>query len=91
MRKSELIKKLNAIEGDFEVCIFDFRKNIHNHGGEEFGISAGIEHEFSVSLENKHFKKPFIGLEFKNDDYTNEGIPDSGSSIFVSVERMVAK
>lgn len=33
MRKSELIKQLNAIEGDFEVCICDFRKNIHNIDG----------------------------------------------------------
>lgn len=89
MRKSELIKKLNQIEGDFEVCICDFRKNIHNMdgGGEPNGI--GIEPNFTVNLEDKNFTKKFIGLEFENDDYNEDGTPNAGSSIFVSVERIV--
>jgi len=87
-----LLKKLKEIEGDFEMCLCDWRKNIHNMdgGGEPNGI--GIESKFEIRLEeDESFNKKFIGIDFTNDDYNEDGTPNAGSSIFCSVERMLDK
>jgi len=74
MKKSELIKKLNEFsEEDYDVCIFDYSKNMNEADSEP--ISTGIYQQFEVSLEyndaeNKTSER-FIGLVFENEDYPN--------------------
>lgn len=71
MIKSELIKKLNEIEGDFEVCIFDWRKNLYHADTEP--QSNGIHSKFTVELEKEDVSEQFISLGFENNDYNKDG------------------
>jgi hypothetical protein len=73
MKKSELIEKLNAIEGDPDVCILDLRKNLMFASDE--GTSEGIHEIVDIDhfpiVEPDH--KEFITLSFHNDDYNEDG------------------
>ena len=74
MKKSELIAKLNAIEGDPEVCIFDHIRNMKEDSGE--GSGEGVYSNFSVDHitgedlpdvdPNEEPFKPWIALGFEN-------------------------
>lgn len=85
MKNSELIKKLQQLPLDMEVCITDWRKNIHHADDEPQG--HGIEPDFNIELVEESVNTPFIALSFKNDDYNADGTPDSGSSIYSSIEQ----
>lgn len=78
MKKSELIEKLNAIsEEDFEVALFDERRNLHNADSGPSGV--GVHADFKVELydnvdEDDAVNTPqFIALSFTNDDYNEDG------------------
>jgi hypothetical protein len=82
MKKKDLIDALNAIDCE-DVCIFDWRKNIHHADDEP--QSFGIEPNFEVEKIDKAVNKPFIALSFVNDDYNLNGTPNNCSSIYNSV------
>ena len=65
MKNKELIKKLQQFPNDLEVCIFDWKKSVHNASEEP--SSEGIEPEFNV--EEMKEGTPFIALSFSNSDY----------------------
>jgi hypothetical protein len=75
MKKNKLIKKLLDIEGNPEVCIDDWRKNLNDDCGE--GSSVGVEPDFTIELIDKDSlpenTKPWIALSFNNDDYEDDG------------------
>lgn len=85
MKKSELIKELEKIQGDPQVCITDWRKNIHHADDEPQG--HGIEPKFKVEFIKESVNIPFVALSFENDDYKDDGTPDESSSIYSSIER----
>lgn len=71
MKVQELIKILTVYQPDTEVCITDWRKNIHHADTEPQG--NGIEPEFFVDYIVEDVNKPFIALSFINDDYDESG------------------
>lgn len=75
MKKSELINQLNAINGDPEVCVFDWRKNLAHDDGD--GTGVGVEPNFKIEMMSQDDvtddSKPFIALSFENDDYDDNG------------------
>ena len=79
MKAKKLIEELKKFPPGTEVCIVDWRKNIHHAGDEPQG--HGIEHDFKIDLETKNVTKPFISLSFANDDYEPDGSPNYGASI----------
>lgn len=85
MKVSELITELQKFPTDTEVCITDWRKNIHHADDEPQG--HGIEPKFKVEFVNEDVSIPFVALSFENDDYKDDGTPDEGSSIYSSIER----
>jgi hypothetical protein len=87
MKKLELIKALKQIQGNPEVCITDWRKNIHHANDEPQG--HGIEPNFNVEFVNESVNVPFIALSFENNDYNDNGTPNEGSSIYSSIKRTV--
>jgi len=84
MKVSELITELQKFPADTEVCIMDWRKNIHHANDEPQG--HGIEPKFNVEFVNEDVSIPFIALSFENDDYKDDGTPDEGSSIYSSIK-----
>lgn len=82
MKVKELIIELQKMPQKAEVCIFDWRKNLHDADDE--GSSQGIEPDFQVAYENRNVTKNFVSLSFKNDDYKDDGTPDYGASILNS-------
>lgn len=86
MIKSELIKKLNEIQGDPEVKIYDHRKLLHHASDEPTneGLYGDFDvHQLNDDLSDDEIKYteemheftpvPFIVLSFDNDDYTDDG------------------
>ena len=77
MKKEELIKKIQEeIPDGAEVCIFDWRANLHHGGGES--SSAGIYSKIEVSCikpEEQDLEdfEPWGGLSFESIDYDEEG------------------
>lgn len=81
MKKSELIKKLEAVPGDPDVAIFDHEKNAHDDIGD--GSSVGVYSDIQVEMinidinpkdwaelhEDDPMPKPWLALCFKNEDY----------------------
>ena len=84
MKVSKLITELQKFPTDTEVCITDWRKNIHHADDESQG--HGIEPDFKVEFEKEDVNIPFIALSFENDDYKDDGTADEGSSIYSSIE-----
>jgi len=84
MKVSKLIAELQKFTEDTEVCITDWRKNIHYANVEPQG--HGIEPKFKVEFVNEDVSIPFVALSFENDDYKDDGTPDEGSSIYSSIE-----
>lgn len=81
MKVKDLIKKLELMPQNLEVCIMDWRKNLH-HADDDFN-GKGIEPHFEVMHLTKKddVNKPFVALLFMNDDYNSDGTPDFDSSI----------
>ena len=79
MKVEQLIKELQQLPKGTEVCIFDWRKNVHHADNEPQGM--GIEKDFSVEYQTEDVNLPFAGLMFENDDYESDGTPNYGSSI----------
>ncbi|AZA60790.1 hypothetical protein [Chryseobacterium indoltheticum] len=84
MKKLDLIKKLETIDGNPEVKIFDWRKNLSEDSGN--GSSAGV-YELEVAIEvlsddeKDYYKEmndrdyiPWIQLSFESEDYSDEGV-----------------
>ena len=79
MKAWQLIQQLQKMPQNKEVCITDWRKNLHNADDEPNGI--GIESQFKVEYIKEDVNKPFIALSFENDDYEKDGSPNYGASI----------
>jgi len=83
MKVSELITELQKFTPDTEVCITDWRKNIHHADDEPQG--NGIEPHFKIELVNENVNIPFIALSFENNDYKYDGTPDEDPPIYYSI------
>ena len=88
MKVQDLIAELQKFPTDTEVCVVDWRKNIHHADDEPQG--HGIEPKFKVEFVNEDVNIPFVALSFENDDYKDDGTPDEGSSIYPSIQRGVS-
>jgi hypothetical protein len=86
MKKKDLIDALNAIDCE-DVCIFDYKKNIHNADDEP--QSFGVEPNFDVQFIKEDVNKPFIALVYDNDDYKEDGKPNNLSNIYFSIGNMM--
>lgn len=84
MKISELIEQLQQAPQDSEVCIFDWRKNLHHADGDYQG--NGIVSDFKVDIVSEDVNIPFVALSFKNDDYKEDGSANKGSCIYRSIE-----
>jgi hypothetical protein len=88
MKKSEIIKKLNQIEGDFEVAIFDWKQNKED-GDLSF---RGIYIDFDIELmdndneEAESQDKKFIAITIDNPDYIEEEIVTELAHIQIDAE-----
>ena len=79
MKVEELIKQLQELPKGTEVCIMDWRKNLHHSDDEPQGM--GIEKDFAIEYHTEDVNIPFAGLVFENDDYEIDGTPNYGASI----------
>jgi len=64
MKVKDLIQALSYFKGDTEVCIMDWRKNLHYADDE--GQGNGIDPNFKVEFLEKDVNKPFVALFFDN-------------------------
>jgi len=84
MTVKELITELSKYPENEDVCIFDWRKNLH-HASEEpssEGVYSDIKTE-RVALDREEIEytkdvygtepKPWIAITFENDDYSDDG------------------
>lgn len=84
MKVEELIAELSKYPQEENVCIFDWRKNLH-HASEETcpeGVYSDIKTE-RVALDKEEIEyakdvygtehKPWIAITFENDDYSDDG------------------
>ena len=71
MKRELLLKKITELPKGTEICICDWRKNLHHADEEPQGV--GIEPDFKVTYETEDVNKPFAALGFKNDDYNEDG------------------
>jgi len=67
MKKSELIKRLNEIEGDFDVFIYDYLKSSEGEAGDGY---------YKLNSDDVFLDGEMIRLSFKNIDYDFEGCPE---------------
>ena len=72
MKNKELIKRLSEYHEDMEVCIFDWKMNLHRCDDEP--ISIGIQSEFKVEYQKESVNIPFISISYENDDYLDDGV-----------------
>lgn len=79
MKVEELIKQLQELPKGTEVCIMDWRKNLHHADDEPQGM--GIEKDFAIEYHTEDVNIPFAGLVFENNDYETDGTPNYGASI----------
>lgn len=89
MKVKDLIAELQKFPDETEVCIMDWRKNVHHADCEPQG--HGIEPRFKVVFENEDVNIPFVALAFENEDYKEDGTPADDSSIYTSIEHMLAQ
>jgi len=77
MKKEALIAALQALPDGVEVCVFDWRKELHNDPGDGSGCKAGIYPDFQIEMAGEDFKAEgspdFALLGFDNDDYDDDG------------------
>jgi hypothetical protein len=70
MKAKDLIKSLEQLDPEMEVCIFDHKTNMDEDSGD--GTSAGIYPQFEVSkvpIEDiKEGTPEWIALSFTNDN-----------------------
>jgi hypothetical protein len=75
MKREQLIEELQKLPEGIEVCVFDWRMNLHDDSGD--GSSAGIYSDFNIAVygedEIVEDTIPFATLEINNDDYNNDG------------------
>lgn len=67
MKKSELIQKLNKIEGDFEVGIYDYLKSAEGEAGDGW---------YKLNSDDVYVDGDLIFLSFKNLDYDFSKCPE---------------
>ncbi len=79
MEVGKLIEELKKLPKGAEVCLVDWRKNLH-HASDEYA-GEGIMTEFNVEYIEEYVNKPFIAIQFINDDYQKDGSPNYGASI----------
>ena len=84
MKVEKLIQELQKMPPNSEVCVFDWRKNIHHADDEPIG--KGVEPDFKVEIEDA-VPAPFVALSFENDDYNDDGTPDAGSSLYACASK----
>lgn len=69
MKKNELIEALQAIEGNPEVCILDWKTNLNADSGD--GSNEGVHH-FVIELQGPddipNGQEPWVALSFDNPD-----------------------
>lgn len=83
MKKGELLKHIQALPDDLEICVFDHRQNAWNCDAD--GSPIGIHLKFEIEVI-EDADRPFVGLSFDNDDYDENGFPDLGSSMATYIE-----
>jgi hypothetical protein len=68
MKVEKLIKELQKLPAGIEVCIGDYKKNVHHADGEPEGCGEGIYKDFNVDLMEKEEipkgSKPWASLTF---------------------------
>lgn len=79
MKVAELIEKLK----DMPVNVFDWRKNLHNGGGDSCGDGITDVKDISVVPEEPGQEddwgdeiKQWVGISYENDDYTEDASPN---------------
>lgn len=71
MKVKDLLTELQKYPSDMEVCITDWKKNLHHADDEPQG--NGIEPNFNIELVEEDVNIPFVALSFENDDYKENG------------------
>jgi len=101
MKVKQLITELQKMPKDADVCIFDWRKNLFNGGGDS--VSDGIEEIKNIEVipdnttvkEMKEFDgedvEQWVGIHYENDDYNKEATPSTESCISDYFERQINK
>lgn len=75
MKVEKLIEQLKNLPENTDVCLVDYRKNLHHANGDEEDPSngIGIQEKFRVEHFTENVNTPFIGILYKNDDYDDVG------------------
>lgn len=75
MKVQDLIKKLQEFPENTDVCLYDYRQNVHYANGDEEDPDngIGIQDKFRVDHITENVNKPFVGLIIKNQDYDDVG------------------
>ena len=75
MKKDDVIKELQAIPGNPEVCVFDWRKSIGEADADptSIGIYPDLEIDIVGKDEIPKGSEPWIGIGFENTDYDEDG------------------
>lgn len=71
MKVKDLLTELLKYPNNMEVCIADWRKNLHHADDEPQG--NGIEPNFKIELIKEDINLQFVALSFENDDYKEDG------------------
>ena len=71
MKIQDLISELQKFPTDTEVCIADWRKNMHHADIDPQG--EGIVSKFKIEFISEDVNIPFVGLLYDNNDYTDDG------------------
>jgi hypothetical protein len=77
MKKEVLIKALQKLPKGAEVCIYDWRKNLHNDTGDGSGVGVYPDFEIEISgMEDAMTDgiEPFAVMTIYNDDYDDNGM-----------------
>jgi len=81
MNVKELIEKLQGFPQDADIIVCDWRMNLYNAHGEEEGVHEGLMPVKEVEYYTKDVNKPFVGITYLNDDYTEKGEVNIGASM----------
>lgn len=75
MKKEKLIEELNKYPDGTEVCLCDIRMNLHHDygNGSDHGLYSDFEIEHIKADQTRDDSKPFIAINFENDDYASDG------------------
>lgn len=95
---SELIEHLQKMPQDVNICIFDWRKNLFEGGGDP--VPDGIQKVKDIELlpydnedeDNEEITSKWVSLNYENEDYNEEsGLPDENSKIYYHTEEKSTK